>query len=199
MGILVSAPMGPVGVLCIRRTLHSGRKAGILTGVGAMISDIIYAGISYEGVSLILDFIYRYEDILELFGSIVVLAFGIYMFYSIPNYDVQDKVKSNSAAKFLTSSFLLALGNPFIAFVYFAFFNRYHFVPDIPEVGLHFWVSMTSIALGAILWWLFITFLTLRLKAAFSIGGLRIFNKILAIIFFLIGVVGIIIGVIDLI
>lgn len=199
MGILVSAPMGPVGVLCIRRTLHSGRKAGILTGVGAMISDIIYAGISYEGVSLILDFIYRYEDILELFGSIVVLAFGIYMFYSIPNYDVQDKVKSNSAAKFLTSSFLLALGNPFIAFVYFAFFNRYHFVPDIPEVGLHFWVSMTSIALGAILWWLFITFLTLRLKAAFSIGGLRIFNKILAVIFFLIGVVGIIIGVIDLI
>ena len=51
IGILISAPLGPIGVLVIQRTLNKGRKAGLVTGLGAAISDIIYALISGLGLS----------------------------------------------------------------------------------------------------------------------------------------------------
>lgn len=190
IGVLVSAPMGPVGVLCIRRTLHRGRKAGIITGVGALISDLLYATLTYKGVSVVLDFIYRYELILQILGSILVLSFGVYMYFSIPNYDVKDKVRDNNYWRLLSSAFFFALGNPLIAFVYLAFFSRYNFVPDTPTLGLHFVVAMASIALGAFLWWTLITYLVLRLKESVSLGGLRIFNRVLALVFIGISILG---------
>ena len=171
IGVLVSAPMGPVGVLCVRRTLHRGRREGLITGVGAMISDLLYAAASYKGITM-------------------VLAFGIHMYFSLPSYDVVDDGKSKSAWKLMTSAFFFALGNPLIAFVYMAFYSRYNFVPDTPTLGWHFVVAMLSIALGAIAWWFVITYLVLRLKENVSVGGLRIFNKILALVFIGISLVG---------
>ena len=190
IGVLVSAPMGPVGVLCVRRTLHCGRREGLITGVGAMISDLLYAAASYKGITMVLDFIYRYEFFLQIIGSLVVLAFGIHMYFSLPSYDVVDDGKSKSAWKLMTSAFFFALGNPLIAFVYMAFYSRYNFVLDTPTLGWHFVIAMLSIALGAISWWFVITYLVLRLKENVSVGGLRIFNKILALVFVGISLVG---------
>ena len=57
IGIIVSAPLGPVGVMCIRRTLNKGRWHGFLTGVGASVSDIVYALVTAYGMSFVFDFI----------------------------------------------------------------------------------------------------------------------------------------------
>jgi putative membrane protein len=155
-----------------------------------MISDLLYAAASYKGITMVLDFIYRYEFFLQILGSLVVLAFGIHMYFSLPSYDVVDDGKSKNAWKLMTSAFFFALGNPLIAFVYMAFYSRYNFVPDTPTLGWHFVVAMLSIALGAITWWCVITYLVLRLKENVSVGGLRIFNKILALVFIGISLVG---------
>ena len=53
IGVLVSCPMGPVGVLCVRRTLQNGRRAGMLTGIGAAASDLLYAAVTYLGVGFL--------------------------------------------------------------------------------------------------------------------------------------------------
>lgn len=57
IGMIASAPMGPVGILCVQRTLNKGRWYGFATGLGAAISDIIYAGIAGFGMSFVMDFI----------------------------------------------------------------------------------------------------------------------------------------------
>ena len=57
IGIIASAPMGPVGVLCVQRTLNKGRWYGFVTGCGAALSDIIYAGITGLGMGLVVDFV----------------------------------------------------------------------------------------------------------------------------------------------
>ena len=57
IGVVVSAPLGPVGVLCIQRTLNKGRWYGLITGVGAAVSDIIYAALSILGMSFVIDII----------------------------------------------------------------------------------------------------------------------------------------------
>jgi arginine exporter protein ArgO len=86
IGILVSAPMGPVGVLCVQRTLNKGRWFGFVTGIGACVSDFIYALITGLGMSFVMDFIsnshYRY--ILQISASIILMIFGIYSFRSNP-------------------------------------------------------------------------------------------------------------------
>ena len=79
IGIIASAPMGPVGVLCLQRTLNKGRIFGLVTGIGAALSDIIYALITGFGMSFVMDFINNSHNlfILQLVGSVMLLFFGI--------------------------------------------------------------------------------------------------------------------------
>lgn len=82
VGIIASAPMGPVGVLCIQRTLQKGRSYGIVTGAGAALSDIFYALMTGFGMSFVMDFIDNEQNIfwLKLIGSVMLFIFGVYMF-----------------------------------------------------------------------------------------------------------------------
>ena len=81
VGIIASAPMGPVGVLCIQRTIRKGRAYGIATGAGAALSDILYAIVTGFGMSFVMDFIDNKENLfwLKLLGSVMLLFFGLYV------------------------------------------------------------------------------------------------------------------------
>ena len=86
IGMIASAPMGPVGVLCVQRTLNKGRWYGFVTGIGAAASDIIYALITGFGMSFVMDFINNAQNkfLLQILGSIMLLIFGLYCFMSNP-------------------------------------------------------------------------------------------------------------------
>ena len=75
IGICVSAPVGPLGVLCIQRTLSRGKLHGFMTGLGATTSDIIYALLVSLGMSFILDFINTHQFLIQIIGSIIILLF----------------------------------------------------------------------------------------------------------------------------
>lgn len=74
IGVIASAPMGPVGVLCVQRTLNKGRWYGFVTGIGAVVSDILYAVVTVYGMSLVMDFISDQQNkfYLQIVGSIAV-------------------------------------------------------------------------------------------------------------------------------
>ena len=86
IGVIASGLMGPVGVLCIQRTLNKGRWYGFVTGVGAACSDIIYALLTGLGMSFVLDLITNPKNmfILQISGSLLLLLFGIYSFRNNP-------------------------------------------------------------------------------------------------------------------
>ena len=73
IGVVVSAPLGPVGVLCIQRTLNKGRWYGFVTGLGASLSDIAYALLTGYGMSFVFDYINKNIFYLQLLGSIMLL------------------------------------------------------------------------------------------------------------------------------
>lgn len=83
IGIVVSVRC-TVGVLCIQRTLNKGRWYGFVTGLGASLSDIAYALLTGYGMSFVFDYINKNIFYLQLLGSIMLLAFGIYTFRSNP-------------------------------------------------------------------------------------------------------------------
>ena len=154
IGILVSAPMGPIGILCIQRTLNKGRWSGFVTGLGAALSDLIYALLTGLGMSIVIDFIEANQNILQILGSLVLVGFGLYLYRQNPAKNIR---KANSSINTFTqdfiTAFLLTFSNPLILFLYIGLFARFNFFLPESQLGHHV-VGYLSILLGAVSWWL---------------------------------------------
>ncbi len=179
IGMLASAPMGPVGILCIKRTMQKGRPYGIATGAGAALSDIIYALITGLGMSFMMDFVNNERNlfILKLVGSAMLFIFGIYMFRSDPRKGFrpsQNKGKGTLLHNFFTS-FLLTFSNPLIIFLFTALFALLTFV--VPEHFFEQCVGYLSIVAGAMLWWLGLTYVIDKMRERFSLRGVLRMNQ----------------------
>ena len=179
VGIIASAPMGPVGVLCIQRTMQKGRAYGLVTGAGAALSDIIYAVLTGCGMSFVIDFIDNEQNvfIMKLLGSVMLFIFGVYMFRTDPQKCIRpvSKKKGTLLHNFITA-FLVTFSNPLIIFLFIALFNMLTFV--IPTENLFAQgVGYLSIIGGAMLWWIALTYLITRMKQKFSIKGIQWLNR----------------------
>ena len=192
IGVVVSAPLGPVGVLCIQRTLNKGRWYGFVTGVGACVSDIAYALITGYGMSFIFEYINKNIFYLQLFGSIMLFIFGIYTFRSNPVSSIRPpSTKKGSYVHNFFTAFLVTLSNPLIIFLFIALFARFAFMQ--PGVLLIETVTgYLSIALGALLWWFLLSFGISILKKKFNVRCIWIMNRIIGGIVMLVSLIGLI-------
>ncbi|MEN9918308.1 MAG: hypothetical protein RL662_744 [Bacteroidota bacterium] len=189
IGILVSAPMGPIGVLCIQRTLHEGRLHGFVSGLGATLSDLVYAIISGLGVSFILDFIHANHHPLQIAGSGLLLVAGYLIYQSNPVKKLQKQDEEKSPYwKNLVSSFFINLSNIGILFFFIAMFARFNFIT--PHNLSQNVIGILSIGIGTIIWWFLISTIIDRVRSKFNPRGLKIFNSILGVILIIIGVFG---------
>lgn len=190
IGVVVSAPMGPVGVLCIQRTLNKGRWYGFVTGLGASFSDIIYALLTGYGMSFIFDFINANIFYLQLLGSVMLLLFGIYTYRSNPVQSIRP-ISHNKGTYLhnLITAFLVTLSNPLIIFLFIGLFARFAFVlPGIP-VGEQL-IGYLAIFLGAMAWWFSITFFVNKVRARFNLRGIWMINRIIGVIVIVVSVFG---------
>lgn len=191
IGVIVSAPMGPIGILCVQRTLNRGRLHGLVTGLGAMFSDLIYAAITLIGMGIVDDFMKANELLLQFIGSIVIVLFGIAIFSTNPLKILKPSTNTTETRynhDFITA-FFLTLSNVAIIFLFISLFARFHYNPlDIS--WLTFAVGLTSIGLGALAWWFFITTYVSKLKRYFNRQSLKLFNRVVGVILILLGVLG---------
>ncbi len=190
IGIVVSAPMGPVGVLCIQRTLNKGRWYGLATGLGAALSDIIYAFITGYGMSFIVHFIEdpRILFWIKLVGSVLLFVFGIYTFRSNPVQSIRpvSHNKGTLVHNFVTG-FFITFSNPLIIFLFVAMFGQFTFIlPDnpLPQV-----VGYMFVVVGAVLWWFVLTLLIDKVRNKFDVRGIWIINRIIGVIVMLVSAV----------
>lgn len=196
IGILVSAPLGPIGVLVIQRTLNKGRNAGLMTGLGASVSDVLYALVSGLGLSFIVDFVNNNQSALQIVGSIVIFIFGFYLWKKNPLQDLNtSQVSNTSHATYFITGLVLTLSNPLIIFFYMALFARTNFLMDA-NTPYHYLAGYLSVATGALIWWFFITWVMNKARNHFKIRSLFLVNKIIAIVMVLISIVGFVLGVI---
>ena len=140
IGMIASAPMGPVGILCVQRTLNKGRWYGLATGIGASISDIIYAGITGFGMAFVMDFINNDQNkfYLQIIGSVLLLGFGIYTWRMDPTKNMHQSGQQKGSLWYnVWTAFLVTFSNPLIIFLFMALFAQFAFViPDHPLSAL---------------------------------------------------------------
>jgi len=153
VGFAIAAPVGPIGILCIRRTLAGGFSLGLFTGLGAGLADTFYgavAGFSLAGIS---DFINSYDFYLRLFGGILIGWFGFSIFIAHPR-EIQDKSKvEGSLIHAFTSAFFLTLSNP-ITLIVFAVAFAAMGIKHLDDSLLHASAVVAGVSAGATAWWL---------------------------------------------
>ena len=184
IGLVASAPMGPVGVLCIQRTLNKGRWYGFLTGIGACVSDIIYALITGFGMSFVMDFVGNEHNrfVLQLSGSVVLLLCGIYCYRSNPtkNMHQSNKNQKGTLAHNGITAFLVTLSNPLIIFLFIFLFAQFAFV--VNDRPFEMTIGYISIIIGAMLWWFGLTWLIDKVRGKFDNYGIVLINRVVGCI-----------------
>ena len=168
IGIVVSAPLGPVGVLCIQRTLNKGRWFGFVTGVGAALSDICYALITGYGMSFMDELILKHHIFLQV-------------------------VRGTYLHNFVTA-FFVTLSNPLIIFLFIGLFARFSFVMPGSPIGFQL-VGYLAIILGALGWWFSITYFVNKVRSRFNLRGIWVLNRIIGVVVMIAAVVGIVLAI----
>lgn len=158
IGFMIAAPVGPIGLLCIQRTLAGGWKMGFITGLGAASADLIYGILGALGFATIISLLTASTLWFSTTGGIILIYLGI----SAAKSDVSHLSKTqnpHSPLKAYLSTFLLTLSNPMTIFAFIAVFSA--IAPgrgDGTEIGLvRLSIICLGVFLGSIAWWLVLT------------------------------------------
>ena len=169
------------------RTIFDILWKGFIIGV-----DIAYALLTGYGMSFVFDYVNKNIFYLQLFGSIMLLAFGIYTFRSNPVSSIRP-VSTNKGSYFhnFITAFAVTLSNPLIIFLFIGLFARFAFVSE----GVLVFEAVTgylAIALGALAWWFGITFFVNKVRTQFNLRGIWILNRIIGGIVIVVSVFGLV-------
>ena len=186
--------MGPVGILCIQRTLNKGRNSGFFTGVGAAASDLFYCLLVGLGISLVTDFIADHVNLLQIIGSAILIAYAVYMIFHNPVSQITENVDQREDRwRDTGTGFLFTLSNPLIMFLIIPLFARFGFpLPDYKFY--HIILGYASIVLGALLWWAVITFFVDKVRSHFNIRSMWLINRIIGSIILILSLYGLATG-----
>ena len=186
--------MGPVGILCVQRTLNKGRNSGFFTGVGAAASDLFYCLLMGLGISLVTDFIADNVNILQIVGSIILIVYAIYMIVHNPVSQITENIDQREDHwRDMATGFLFTLSNPLIMFLIIPLFARFGF--PLPEYKwYHVIMGYAFIVVGALLWWAVITFFVDKVRTHFNIRSMWLINRIIGSIILVLSLYGLVTG-----
>lgn len=180
IGFLIAAPVGPINVLCVRRTLVHGRLAGIFSGLGAAAADTIFGAIAAFGVIFITDFLFAHHLALSLLGGAFLLVLGIRTLAKPPPELAAGRDPTGLMADF-SSTFLLTLTNPITIFSFLGVYVAFGIHADT-RVDIGDWLLLSGVFLGSTTWWLLITSAASFFRARFSVVGLVWANRVAGVV-----------------
>ncbi len=164
IGLAVAAPVGPVGIFCIRRAISVGRMQATVAGFGAAIADSLYASIAAFGLTSMSDYLITYQTEGRLVGGIFLLYLA-YKFFHTRSETNEDEIKSG---KTLVAGFIIVLlmtiTNPATIASFAAIFFGIGFMKDMTG-GLDAIVLIAGVLLGSALWWVVLAYGAVALKA----------------------------------
>jgi threonine/homoserine/homoserine lactone efflux protein len=180
IGLSISVPVGPIGILCIRRTLAQGRMVGFLSGLGAATADGLYGAIAGFGLTFLVDFLIGKQYWLHLIGGALLIILGVKTFLSKPAEEGAH-VDGNSPWHAYLSTFFLTLTNPMTIIFFAAVFAGLGVGSD----GDHFLLAgilVTGIFIGSGMWWLILCGFTGLLQNLLNPKRLQWLNRISGLI-----------------
>jgi len=152
VGFAVAAPVGPIGMLCIRTTLERGRLAGFCAGLGAAVADTLFATVAVFGLSMVRGFLLAQSFWFSLFGGIFIVAFGIHLARKRPSGMVSERAVPQGLLSDFLMTLLLTLANPATILSFTGIFAGLHATGDLEPALIP--VLLGGVFLGSAGWWL---------------------------------------------
>ena len=188
VGLVVSIPLGPMGVLCVQRTLNKGKSSGFSSGMGIATADAIFALIAGLGISFIIHFLSEQQLIIKMIGGLVIALIGLKIFIANP---VKQLKKHRKEGKTLFEDFFsilfMALSNPFTIFLYIAIFAGLN-LHDVSSGYSSALLVVAGVFVGASISWLAISTVVNHFRAKIRLRRLMWINRIAGITIILFGV-----------
>jgi threonine/homoserine/homoserine lactone efflux protein len=174
IGISIAAPVGPIGLLCIRRSLEQGRTAGLATGLGAATADAAYGCIAGFGLTAVSGFLLEHVFLLRLAGGAALCYLGARTFLRPPAQQEAQGRPGLKSAYF--STLLLTLANPATILSFVAVFAGFGIVasPSYPAAA----TLVTGVFVGSGLWWLFLSSSVALMRHRISSGWMQAINRV---------------------
>ncbi|MGN1045742.1 MAG: LysE family translocator [Candidatus Cryptobacteroides sp.] len=188
IGICASAPLGPIGILVVQKTLSSGRKAGFATGMGACIVDTLFAVVALFALSIAQQMIDSHKEGILIVGGIIVAILGWTMARSNPLKRLRNKSSRLVSFKDFGQALIMGLSNPgaiIVIFGLFAFFG----IGSSPDYNAWNMVAIIlSVFAGATTWWFSVTAVLNHFRKRFNLRTILWINRITGIIVIIIGI-----------
>lgn len=188
VGICASAPLGPVAILMVQKSLSKGHKAGFVSGLGATVSDTTYAMIAIFALAIVQRFIEDHQNMILLVGGVVLVLVGISMAFSNPFKNKKRKKRDMTASpKDFGQAVAMAFSNPgaiFIMFTLFAFFGLAKTSPQSWKVA----PIILSVSAGSVTYWFCMSWLISRFSHRISMKTVVWINRIAGALVVIVGV-----------
>jgi len=176
LGFSIAAPVGPIGILCIRRTLAFGRASGLVSGLGAATADAIYGSIAAFGLVFVSNFLVNQQNWIRLVGGAFLCWLGLKTFLAKPSGQFET-TKTTGLFGAYVSTFLLTLTNPMTILSFAAIFAGL----GLSAAGGNYNTSLLlvlGVLLGSALWWLTLSTGVGLLRSKFNQTAMRWVNRI---------------------
>jgi threonine/homoserine/homoserine lactone efflux protein len=187
VGILISIPVGPVGVLCIRRTLVQGTLFGFISGLGAATADALYGGIAAFGLTVVFDFLLEHQLFFQMIGGFLLLFMGINAWMS-PSHEKMDVESKASKSGAYWSVFFITLANPITVLAFGGMLAGLGLGSTIHEKPLLNFILILGVFVGASLWWGTLSYGVGRLRDRLPSMFFTWMNRIVGTVLVLFGV-----------
>ncbi len=180
IGLTIAAPVGPVGILCLRRTLTHGRMAGLSSGLGAAVADTFYGLLAVFGMTIVSDFLLCCLPWFEFFGALFLILLGIRTYFK-KLIVLDEQPCMQNLLGYFTSTFLLTFTNPMTMLAFIAIFSAVGFTGEKENIldGL---LLLAGVFSGSMIWWLLIGEGTTFFRKRVSDNLLLYVNKIAGVL-----------------
>ena len=176
IGFSIAAPVGPIGVLCIRRTLVQGRLYGFVSGLGAASADAIYGAIAGFGLTFISTFLVEQQTWLRLIGGLFLFVLGLKTLLEKPT-DQAFSDQMNKLIDAYSSTFFLTITNPITIISFAAIFAGLGLASDSRSY-FSAGILVFGVFAGSLLWWLLLSGGAGIFREKFTLNGLQWINRI---------------------
>ncbi|HSQ39513.1 MAG TPA: LysE family transporter, partial [Anaerolineales bacterium] len=180
LGFSIAAPVGPIGVLCIRRTLAEGRLTGFLSGLGAATADMLYGAIAAFGLTAIMNLLVDQQSWLRAVGGLFLLYLGIRTFLTKPSAESAPSRGMGWLSAYV-STFFLTVTNPMTILSFIGMFSAI-----LPTDGASSAASSVSLVLGVFLgsaaWWLALSGLVSLFRERFTPAWMQLVNRVSGVV-----------------
>lgn len=189
LGLAISMPLGPIGIILVNRTIKRGFLSGFFSGLGLATADTILAALAGVGFSVIISFIKEQRFIISIIAGIIIIGIGLKVFLSNPVKDFRNREKANKSLwRDFYSIFMVSISNPYTIFIFVAFFSGIHINSKIsPELVPFFLIP--GIFMGAVAWWFMLSYFVSRFKKKIRLRSIVKVNKVAGITIIIIGIV----------